>query len=323
MKIIFLTLFSILLFANDNLTNYLTDYRLNGIDNVEKKMDLQLSKKEYWDNYLKNIDTTFGYIEKYSSVLTCNKDKSTLNLYKKNNKHKFKLEKKFSAYTGKKKGDKLTEGDLRTPIGIYDITKKITKIDAFYGPLAFVTSYPNLYDTYKGKDGHGIWIHGLPTDQERDEFTKGCIAINNSSLKSLDKKIEIDTTLLIINSSKVDKNISKKKLSSILSQIYMWRYSWIYSDINKYLSFYSNNFVREDGMNFDRFKRYKTRIFKKNEKKKIIFKNLNVIKYPNTKNIYQVTFQEIYNSNSFSFKGNKVLIITLDKKNRLKIFTEK
>ena len=323
MKIIFLTLFSILLFANDNLTNYLTDYRLNGIDNVEKKMDLQLSKKEYWDNYLKNIDTTFGYIEKYSSVLTCNKDKSTLNLYKKNKKHKFKLEKKFSAYTGKKKGDKLTEGDLRTPIGIYDITKKITKIDAFYGPLAFVTSYPNLYDTYKGKDGHGIWIHGLPTDQERDEFTKGCIAINNSSLKSLDKKIEIDTTLLIINSSKVDKNISKKKLSSILSQIYMWRYSWIYSDINKYLSFYSNNFVREDGMNFDRFKRYKTRIFKKNEKKKIIFKNLNVIKYPNTKNIYQVTFQEIYNSNSFSFKGNKVLIITLDKKNRLKIFTEK
>ena len=97
---------------------------------------------------------------------------------------------------------KKKEGDLKTPLGIYELTKKISKLDSFYGPLAFVTSYPNIYDKFRGKNGSGIWIHGLPTEQKRDEFTKGCIAINNSNLETLDKYININSTMLIINSSK-------------------------------------------------------------------------------------------------------------------------
>ncbi|CAI6147276.1 MAG: hypothetical protein SPLUMA1_SPLUMAMAG1_01934 [uncultured Sulfurimonas sp.] len=58
--------------------------------------------------------------------------------------------------------DKIREGDLRTPIGVYKLVKKLSKVDSFYGPLAFATSYPNSYDKYLGKNGSGIWIHGLP-----------------------------------------------------------------------------------------------------------------------------------------------------------------
>jgi len=319
MRAIFLILFSISLFANDILTNY----RINGIEEIEKKMDLELTQKEYWNNYLENIDTTFGYIEYYSSILTCNKTNSTLNLYKRDENSTFKFQKTYDAYTGKKPGDKIKEGDLRTPIGIYQITKKLTKLDSFYGPLAFVTSYPNIYDRYKGKDGHGIWIHGLPTQQERDEFTKGCIAINNSGIECLDKRIKIEDTLLIIDETEISKNISKKTLATILSQLYMWRYSWLYNDINTYLSFYSNDFIRSDKMHFERFKRYKTRIFQKNEKKTIIFNDINIIKYPNTDDIYQITFKEIYKSTSFKFIGKKTLMIRIDAQDNIKIFTEK
>jgi len=319
MKIIFFILFGISLFAND----ILTDYRINGIENIEKEMDLQLTSKQYWNKYLKNKDTTFGYIEKYSSILTCNKTNSTLDLYKLDNNSTFKLEKQYSAYTGENPGDKVTEGDLRTPVGVYEITRKVEKLDSFYGPLAFVTSYPNIYDRYRGKDGHGIWIHGLPTEQNRDQFTKGCIAINNSAIKCLDKTIDIKSTLLLINESEVPKNISKEILTTILSQLYAWRYSWLYNDIEKYLSFYSNDFVRNDNMKFSRFKKYKTRIFKKNEKKTILFRDINVIKYPNTKNIYQITFQEIYKSTSFKFNGKKILMVKIDTQNNMKIFTEK
>jgi len=323
MKTVLLIFLSVGLFANTNMDNFLDQYRRGGVKQIKKQLDMQLTTKEYWQNYLKQEDTTFGYLEKYSSILACDKNTSTLELYKQEDDKTFKLIKQYPAYTGKQKGDKVTEGDLRTPIGIYNITKKIVKLDSFYGPLAFVTSYPNDYDQYKGKDGHGIWIHGLPLQRHRESFTKGCIAINNTNIKNLEKQIDINSTLLIIDKDKINKNISKDTLADILSQLYMWRYTWIYNDIDKYLNFYSNDFVKDGKMNFDSFAKYKKRIFAKNEQKEIIFKDLNIIKYPNTKDVYQITFEEVYNSNSFSFRGKKTLIIRLIKDNIMQIFIEK
>ncbi len=313
-----LLVFSISLHAN----NILTDYRINGIYNVQKHMDNELTKVEYWNKHLEKIDTRFGYIESYSNILTCDKLSSTLTLYIKDNNDSYRLQKQYNAFTGKVNGDKLKEGDLKTPVGIYDITKKISKLDSFYGPLAFVTSYPNIYDRYKGKNGSGIWIHGLPTQQGRDEYTKGCIAIDNPSIECLDRNIDINKTLLIIESQKSETKISKEVLSSILSELFSWRYSWIYNDIQAYLDYYSSEFVRYDGMNYKRFQNYKKRIFKKEESKEIIFNNVNILPYPNSSNIYKISFKEQYKSKSFEFIGDKVLIVKYDK-NRIKIITEK
>jgi len=302
--------------------NILTDYRMNGIHNVQKHMDNELTKVEYWNIQLKDLDTRFGYIESYSNILTCDKSSSTLTLYIKDNNESYRLQKQYNAYTGKVNGDKVKEGDLKTPVGIYNITKKISKLDSFYGPLAFVTSYPNAYDKYRGKNGSGIWIHGLPTEQERDEYTRGCIAIDNSSIECLDRNIEIDKTLLIIKKEDSKEGIDKKTLSSILSELYSWRYSWIYNDIESYLNYYSPEFVRYDGMSYKRFLKYKKRIFKKREKKEIIFNNLNVLPYPNSSNIYKISFQEKYRSKSFEFIGDKVLVVKYEN-SKIKIITER
>jgi len=211
LKILFFILITLSLNAN-----ILTAYRTNGIKSIEKQLDLGLTDKKYWSELIKDKDTSFGYIESYANVLTCNKSKSTLSLYIKDSNKHYKLQKKYNAFTGEKKGDKVQEGDLKTPLGVYTITKKISKLDSFYGPLAFVTSYPNYYDKFRGKNGSGIWIHGLPTEQARDEFTKGCIAIDNSSIECLNKNIDIDKTLLIIDSKDREKNVSKEILTSIL-----------------------------------------------------------------------------------------------------------
>lgn len=300
-----------------------TQYRLNGIENIEKELDLELANQEYWSNYLRDKDTTFGYIESYNAVLTCNKEKNILNLYKKDENQTFAFKKDYDAFTGKIKGDKEKEGDLKTPVGIYDLTKRIDKVDSFYGPLALVTSYPNIYDSYRGKNGYGIWIHGLPIEQERDDFTKGCIAINNGHIECLNRRININDTLLIINEHEVEKNISKEKLAVLLAQLYKWRFSWIYNDLEEYLSFYSPEFIRVDKMNYERFKEYKTRVFNKNEEKTIIFTNLNVLPYPNTQDVFQITFEEFYKSPSFEFRGDKVLIVRLNALNKIEILTEK
>jgi murein L,D-transpeptidase YafK len=316
--IIFTSFINLSLFAND----ITTQYRINGIENIEKQLDKDLADTQYWREYLKDKETRFGYIEVYSDILVCDKSKSTLSLYRKDLNNSFTLTKEYNAFTGKIKGDKYEEGDLRTPVGIYDITKKISKLDSFYGPMAFVTSYPNIYDKYKGKNGSGIWIHGLPTEQERDEFTKGCIAINNQSIECLDKNIDISKTLLIINETEVVQNVSKETLSGILAQLYAWRYAWLYNKTEDYLNFYSETFVRFDGMNKKAFTKYKTRIFNKKESKTILFNNINVLPYPNLKETYEISFKEIYKSESFAFTGDKVLVVEFSN-NSMKILTEK
>lgn len=322
MRLLLLIFIHLTLFANDILTNY----RISGINEIEKQMDLELTKEEYWSGYIQNRDTTFGYIESYSNILTCNKEESNLNLYVSDDSSKFKFKKEYSAFTGKRKGDKTEEGDLRTPIGIYQIVQKLskdTKLNPFYGPLAFVTSYPNIYDEYRGKNGSGIWIHGLPTNESRDDFTRGCIAINNPNIECLDRNIDITKTLLIINSSKVEKNVSKKTLSSILSQLYAWRYAWLYNDVNSYLNFYNSEFIRNDGMDIQKFKNYKERVFRKSEKKTIIFNDINIVPYPDSSNIYQIAFKEFYESDTFKFTGDKTLIVKVDENNKISILTEK
>jgi len=308
------------LYAND--VDIVTQYRKHGIQDIEKELDSKLAQKEYWDKYLKNIDTTFGYFEACENILACDKSKSTLSIYKKDVNNSYALRKEYSAYTGKIKGDKYKEGDLRTPIGAYDLVKKISKVDSFYGPMAFVTSYPNIYDKFRNRTGQGIWIHGLPINQKRDTFTQGCIAIPNKSIEGLDKNIDIKKTILIIDKKIVDKNASNNNLSSVLASLFQWRYSWIYNDINTYLSFYAPKFKRFDGMDIKRFTKYKTRVFNKKEKKRIIFTDINVIPYPETQDIYKITFKEDYQSTSFSFVGNKILIAKLVN-NKLAIITEK
>jgi len=314
--------FSLLILTSSLSSNALTQYREYGIQNIAKQMDADLASKKYWDAYIQDIDTSFGYIESYKNILACDKSNSTLTLYTKDANQSFVNIKDYSAFTGEVKGDKVREGDLRTPIGVYKLLKKLSKVDSFYGPMAFVTSYPNSYDKYRGKNGSGIWIHGLPLAQERDSYTKGCIAINNPSIECLDRHIDIKETILIISEETRQESISKKSLSNVLAQLYAWRYAWLYNDITTYLDFYDDTFLRFDGMNINNFSKYKTRIFKKNETKTILFNGINVIPYPGTDDMYKVTFSEIYKSNSFSFVGDKVLIVKLQD-SKIKIITEK
>lgn len=323
-SVIKLSFLFLLFTASLHAVSVLTEYRKNGIESIEKKLDLELTKKKYWTKYLEKEDNRFGYLEKYSNVLSCNKKKATLDLYTKNSHGKFYLKNKNSAYTGKNSGDKKTEGDLKTPVGIYKLVKKKdNNLDPFYGPLALVTSYPNTYDKYLGKTGHGIWIHGVPENQKRDSFTKGCIAIQNKNLKNIAKETKLHNTLLIINENSSGQRVDRETLAILLSQLYTWRYAWLYNKTQLYLKFYDKSFVRSDGMKFANFKKYKARIFKKSGKKTILFQDINVLAYPNNKNLYQIMFKEYYKSNYFEFSGSKILVVKFLKNKKFKILTEK
>lgn len=318
MKLAFALLFSLTLYAED----LALLYQSKGINAVINALDIELTKKPYWDHKLKDLDTRYGYLEGRDSLITCNKDDSSLHYFKRNVQGKFQKEDSFKVLTGKMNGDKQEEGDKKTPIGIYKLTKKLNNLDPFYGPLAFVTSYPNLYDKIRGKNGSGIWIHGVPDDKSREKYTKGCIALENNDIKCLEEKLDFQNSWLIIDNN-VNLQTSKETLSLLLSDLFSWRYAWLKSNIKDYLSYYDDSFIRFDGMRYPKFTQYKKRIFKKREKKDIYFTNVNVIPYPgDNKKLYMISFHEKYHTFSYQFEGEKSLIVHI-KSNKMKILAER
>lgn len=288
----------------------------------KKLLEREMNNPSYWTGSLFNKDLRFGYFERAFSLLTVSKEKGSLELYTPNTRQQFSLKKRYSAFTGKNGGDKYIEGDLKTPIGIYTLTEKKKTVDPFYGPMAFVTSYPNLYDRIRGKSGDGIWVHGVPLNGSRDPFTKGCIAINNNDLLQLDKNINPSNTLLIIDSS-LKQWVNPTAYSAILASLYQWKSAWAYNDLETYLSFYDSSFRRSDGMNFNQFSSYKERIFAKEESKSIVFNNINIIPYPGEKrNLFWVTFNQLYISDSHRYEGEKSLLVRLNSDQSVSILTE-
>ena len=179
----------------------------------------------------------------------------------KNKKNGFDLIDKIDVLTGLD-GDKEKEGDLKTPLGVYRLTSILKNVDKFYGPFAFETSYPNMLDKLKNKDGHGIWIHGKPLKGNRDNNnTKGCIVMDNDKLEKLKNEINYKNTYLLISET-TPLTATKEEIAKILAFIYKWRRAWRESNFDKYKTFYDASFKKYDGMNLKDFLDYKKRILK-------------------------------------------------------------
>ena len=319
-KIVLFTQLSLALFGGE----VFDLYRSGGMAAIQKEIDRGLGTTLFWKEKLSTKDLRFGYYEAIGSLLVCEKENASLALYQKetkNGKENFTRIKTIPAFTGKFEGDKTQEGDRKTPIGAYTLTQKLNTVDPFYGPMAFVTSYPNLYDRIRDKKGDGIWIHGLPISGDRDSFTKGCIAIDNNELINLDKRIDPKNALLLIDTKL--KNKSNIAYDAIIAGVYQWRHAWKYNDFHAYISFYDTTFVRHDGMEYFDFKNYKQRIFDRKETKEILFSNINITPYPGGRpNLFMVTFDEIYSSEKHNFSGAKTLMLLLNTDNSISIISE-
>ena len=102
-------------------------------------------------------------------------------------------------------GDKVQEGDFRTPEGNYLLDARNPDREFF---LSLHVSYPNQRDRAearsKGVDpGGAIMIHGQPNDPTRSEayyrtqdWTNGCIAVSNSDM--------IDIWLMVADNTPIE-----------------------------------------------------------------------------------------------------------------------
>ncbi len=88
-------------------------------------------------------------------------------------------------------GDKQSEGDFRTPEGIYTLDDRNPDSDFF---LSIHISYPNSGDRREARatgvsPGGQIMIHGQPNEPtysaayyKKQDWTNGCIAVSNSDM---------------------------------------------------------------------------------------------------------------------------------------------
>jgi lipoprotein-anchoring transpeptidase ErfK/SrfK len=166
--------------------------------------------------YFRKVD----HIENASFIVI---NKADLNLYLYN--YKGELLQRSKIAVGKKPGNKLNKGDLKTPEGVFNITEiadasnwshdfkddTLGIINGAYGPYFIRLHVPGQ---------NGIGIHGTHDNNSLGtRASEGCIRMNNSELESLIKHIQLASVVIITpgtddikeNSVPVSKKKDRKK----------------------------------------------------------------------------------------------------------------
>ncbi|EGQ5937428.1 murein L,D-transpeptidase [Campylobacter jejuni] len=316
-----ITLSSLMLHASDLVRIYLNQ----GLDAVGVAIEKELTQKDFWLSEIGDKNISLGYYDDNVAIVLANKTDKILRVY---SYEDGKIRKDFEQkeiITGLM-GDKKIEGDLKTPVGFYELGRKFNPGDPYYGPFAFATTYPNLLDKVQGKTGGGIWIHGYPLDGSRlDEFkTRGCIALFNNNLEKFAQVVQ-DKKVFVMTEEKEKIRAKKDQIASLLADLFTWKLAWTNSDTNTYLSFYDEQeFKRFDKMKFEQFASMKKSIFSRKEDKKIKFSDINISPYPNLENetMYRISFYEDYYTKNYQFRGDKILYVKIDSKGKMKILAE-
>ena len=307
--------------------NLATIYLNQGLEAVGIELEKELANKSFWLKELEGNDLSLGYYASDVAIVVTNKTEKTFKVFFYN---KGKLTEKFDQKVGVTglMGDKEVEGDLKTPVGFYDLGKRFDPPTDYYGVAAFATNYPNLFDRVHNKTGGGIWIHGYPLNGERlDELkTRGCIALYNDILQQFVGVVRDQRELFAMTEEEQVVRTNADDIATILASLFEWKDKWRVSDIRAYLSFYDEkNFKRFDKKNFKEFAAMKRAVFSKNEKKTIKFSNINISPYPNMKKekMFRVTFYQDYYTANHQFRGNKTLYVKLDEEGKMKILVER
>lgn len=211
----------------------------------------------------------------------------------------------FYVTVGKLGIGKNREGDKRTPVGLYTVTgfKPDSKLDELYGIGAYPISYPNEWDVRNGRNGHGIWLHGVPRDTyaRPPKASDGCVVLSNDDLKSLDRYIRIGETPVIIAPKLAW--TSSAALSSARGELQQaidaWRRDWESRDANRLLAHYSPGFLAGK-QSFQAFAESKRRVNAGKSWIKVELSQLSIYRQPGAENMAIVAFDQDYKSNNLN-----------------------
>lgn len=151
----------------------------------------------------------FALTAQNKHAIAVDASKSRLYLFE-NTVNGFVLKENHYISVGKLGIGKNIEGDQRTPLGVYFLSRKLATSElptlygaGFYGKGALTLNYPNQLDVLRGKTGGGIWLHGTPPKEyaRAPKATNGCVALSNPQLDRIMKSVALGSTPFVIADS--------------------------------------------------------------------------------------------------------------------------
>lgn len=212
---------------------------------------------------------------------------------------------------GRNGTDKRVEGDKKTPVGVYTISQHLPRerLTDFYGAGAFPLDYPNDWDQLHGRGGHGIWLHGTPSNtySRPPRASDGCVVVTNPDLNELGRYIQVGVTPMIIadHTEWVDPVTWEASRQEILALLDMWRTDWEGRDVQRFFRHYSPELLKDD------WAASKQRNIENKQWIRVDLSDISLFLYPDA-NLAVTTFVQHYASDRFSTSTLKRLYWRLD-----------
>jgi len=210
---------------------------------------------------------------------------------------------------GKNGTDKRKEGDKRTPMGVYQIAEQLPRagLADLYGDGAFPLNYPNEWDQSQKRGGHGIWLHGVPSNtySRPPRSSDGCVVVANPDLKELSRWIKVGSTPVIITDRTdwVARENWEQSRDELLMQLNTWKADWEARDPDQFLHHYSNAMTSGGGAAWAKEKR---RNILEKDWIRVTLSDVSLFLYPGGEMAY-TEFTQRYSSDKLSSLSSKRL----------------
>ncbi len=231
---------------------------------------------------------------------------------------KYEVIKSYHATLGKVKGDKETEGDNKTPEGIYTF-KSVTsgkKLPAKFGEMAFYMNYPNTYDEFAGRTGNSIMLHATNApDRLKESFdSEGCVVVDNREIAEIKPYIKLGLTPILIFSELLESDtamMAPGQDTKVRGFFDHWIKAWESKSIEDYISYYHTDFAA-NGMNKTKWKEFKSALISRYSTISIGPESVHVYRHPKYS---MITFTQNYQSKlkhggwGHRSRGTKILYV--------------
>ena len=199
---------------------------------------------------------------------------------------------------GKAGISKATEGDQRTPLGVYYISSNLDpkSLKDFYGSGALPLNYPNVLDAKRGNTGSGIWLHGTPPKQfsRAPQATDGCVVLANPDLERIIRTVEVRSTPVVIAQQLqwITPQAAQTDSKPFENVLIAWRNAKVSGNLQQTLSYYTPDFS-SNGKTLDQWTPRLKAEMSQMVGRSIQLKDLSLLRWNDSAETMVVTFGEV------------------------------